>query len=45
MQIEQDRLRHENNTLQNDLKERKRKHDQTQKLYDKIKHKEMAAAK
>ena len=44
MQIDQDRLKAENQNLVVSLRERTRKHQQTQELYDRLKRKEMTAA-
>ena len=44
MQIEHDRLKTENQTLAINIKEKNRKVQQTQELYDRIKRKEMTAA-
>ena len=43
MQIDQDRLKHENSGLAAALREKSRKHQQTQELYDRIRRKEMTA--
>lgn len=42
--IDNDRLRTESQTLAINLKERARKHQQTQELYDRLKRKQMTAA-
>ncbi|KAL9126499.1 MAG: hypothetical protein Q9217_004463 [Psora testacea] len=44
MQIDQDRLKAENQNFAVALRERTRKHQQTQELYDRLKRKEMTAA-
>jgi hypothetical protein len=44
MQIDQDRLKNENTNLVAAFREKSRKHQQTQELYDRLKRKEMTAA-
>ena len=44
MQIDQDRLKAENKNLVTAYREKNRKHQQTQELYDRLKRKEMTAA-
>ena len=44
MQIDQDRLKAENKNLVTAFREKSRKHQQTQELYDRLKRKEMTAA-
>lgn len=44
MQIDQDRLKNENRDLVAAYREKSRKHQQTQELYDRLKRKEMTAA-
>ena len=44
MQIDQDRLKQENTQLVAAFREKSRKHQQTQELYDRLKRKEMTAA-
>ena len=44
MQIDQDRLKAENKNLVTAYREKSRKHQQTQELYDRLKRKDMAAA-
>ena len=44
MQIDQDRLKAENKNLVTVFREKSRKHQQTQELYDRLKRKEMTAA-
>lgn len=44
MQIDQDRLKVENKNLVTAFREKSRKHQQTQELYDRLKRKEMTAA-
>lgn len=44
MQMDQDKLRTENTTLVSALREKSRKHQQTQELYDRLKRKEMTSA-
>ena len=44
MQLDQDNLKHENTQLATALREKTRKHQQTQELYDRLKRKEMTAA-
>ncbi|KAL9100839.1 MAG: hypothetical protein Q9163_003829 [Psora crenata] len=44
MQMDQDRLKAENQSLAASLREKTRKHQQTQELYDRLKRKEMTAA-
>lgn len=44
MQMEQDRLKSENQNLVTAFREKSRKHQQTQELYDRLKRKEMTAA-
>ena len=44
MQIEQDKLKVENKNLVTAFREKSRKHQQTQELYDRLKRKEMTAA-
>ena len=44
MQIDQDRLKAENKSLVTAFREKSRKHQQTQELYDRLKRKEMTAA-
>lgn len=44
MQIDQDRLKAENKSLVTAFREKNRKHQQTQELYDRLKRKEMTAA-
>ena len=44
MQIDQDRLKIENKNLVTAFREKSRKHQQTQELYDRLKRKEMTAA-
>jgi E3 ubiquitin-protein ligase CCNP1IP1 len=44
MQIEQDRLKQENTSLVAAFREKNRKQQQTQELYDRLKRKEMTAA-
>lgn len=44
MQVEQDRLKTENQSLVAAFREKSRKHQQTQELYDRLKRKEMTAA-
>lgn len=44
MQMEQDRLKTENHNLVSAFREKSRKHQQTQELYDRLKRKEMTAA-
>lgn len=44
MQIDQDRLKTENANLVAAFREKSRKHQQTQELYDRLKRKEMTAA-
>ncbi len=44
MQIDQDRLKVENRNLVTAFREKSRKHQQTQELYDRLKRKEMSAA-
>ncbi|CAD6571333.1 MAG: hypothetical protein ASARMPREDX12_004322 [Alectoria sarmentosa] len=44
IQIDQDRLKAENKNLVTAFREKSRKHQQTQELYDRLKHKEMTAA-
>lgn len=44
MQIDQDRLKNENRDLVAAYREKNRKHQQTQELYDRLKRKEMTAA-
>ncbi|KAF6236070.1 hypothetical protein HO173_005698 [Letharia columbiana] len=44
MQIDQDRLKLENKNLVTAFREKSRKHQQTQELYDRLKRKEMTAA-
>lgn len=44
MQVDQDRLRNENTNLVAAFREKSRKHQQTQELYDRLKRKEMTAA-
>ena len=43
MQIDQDKLVHENSGLAAALREKSRKHQQTQELYDRVRRKEMTA--
>ena len=44
MQLDQDNLKQENTQLATALREKTRKHQQTQELYDRLKRKEMTAA-
>lgn len=44
MQIDQDRLKAENKNLVTAFREKSRKHQQTQELYDRLKRKDMTAA-
>ena len=44
MQLDQDRLKSENTNLITAFREKSRKHQQTQELYDRLKRKEMTAA-
>ena len=44
MQVDQDRLKSENTNLITAFREKSRKHQQTQELYDRLKRKEMTAA-
>ena len=44
MQVDQDRLKTENTNLVAAFREKSRKHQQTQELYDRLKRKEMTAA-
>lgn len=44
MQLDQDRLKNENTNLVAAFREKSRKHQQTQELYDRLKRKEMTAA-
>ena len=44
MQIDQDRLKVENKNLVTAFREKSRRHQQTQELYDRLKRKEMTAA-
>lgn len=44
MQLDQDKLKSDNQNLINALREKNRKHAQTQELYDRLKRKEMTAA-
>ena len=44
MQLDQDKLKQENTQLVTALREKTRKHQQTQELYDRLKRKEMTAA-
>ena len=44
MQIDQERLKAENKNLVTAFREKSRKHQQTQELYDRLKRKEMTAA-
>ena len=44
MQIDQDKLKAENKSLVTAYREKSRKHQQTQELYDRLKRKDMAAA-
>lgn len=44
MQVDQDRLKNENTSLVAAFREKSRKHQQTQELYDRLKRKEMTAA-
>ena len=44
MQVDQDRLKTENTNLVTAFREKSRKHQQTQELYDRLKRKEMTAA-
>ncbi|KAL8831942.1 MAG: hypothetical protein Q9191_000582 [Dirinaria sp. TL-2023a] len=44
MQVDQDRLKSENTNLVTAFREKSRKHQQTQELYDRLKRKEMTAA-
>lgn len=44
MQIEHDKLKSENLNIMSALREKTRKHQQTQELYDRLKRKEMSAA-
>ena len=44
MQVDQDRLKTENANLVTAFREKSRKHQQTQELYDRLKRKEMTAA-
>ena len=44
MQIDQDKLRAENTSLVTAFREKSRKHQQTQELYDRLKRKEMTSA-
>ena len=44
MQVDQDRLKNENTNLVAAFREKSRKHQQTQELYDRLKRKEMTAA-
>ena len=44
MQIENERLRNDNSNLVAAIREKSRKHQQTQELYDRLKRKEMTAA-
>ena len=44
MQVDQDKLKSENTNLITALREKSRKHQQTQELYDRLKRKEMTAA-
>lgn len=44
MQMDQDKLKSENTNLVLSLRDKQRKHQQTQELYDRLKRKEMVAA-
>ena len=44
MKVDQEKLKADNSTLANALREKTRKHQRTQELYDRLKRKDMTAA-